>query len=187
VVVGFTAGAAILIATSQMKNVLGIHIGRGENFLHSWMEIFHRLGETKFHILTIAVLTLVSALAIKKSGVKNADQHENIMTVKLLEEIYADLKNDDKIKQIKEKLKESSNEEKFNQLYLNALVDECTKIQPLNNDELESLSNMRKTTITNYLLNEKSIDPARVKTLKNGNTDEHDEKWVKTKLQITVP
>jgi SulP family sulfate permease len=35
VVVGFTAGAAILIVTSQMKSVLGIDIARGDSFLHT--------------------------------------------------------------------------------------------------------------------------------------------------------
>jgi len=45
VVVGFTAGAAILIATSQIKHVLGVHIPRGESFAHTWMDVFHSLGD----------------------------------------------------------------------------------------------------------------------------------------------
>jgi SulP family sulfate permease len=43
VVVGFTAGAAILIATSQMKNFLGIDVARGESFIHTWWEFCRRL------------------------------------------------------------------------------------------------------------------------------------------------
>ncbi len=40
VVMGFTAGAAILIATSQLKHVLGISIPRGESFAHTWVDIY---------------------------------------------------------------------------------------------------------------------------------------------------
>lgn len=66
VVIGFTAGAAILIATSQMKNVLGIEVSRGESFFHTWLEIGNKVGQTNLSILTVAVVTLVSALLIKR-------------------------------------------------------------------------------------------------------------------------
>nr|CAA6829029.1 MAG: Sulfate permease [uncultured Thiotrichaceae bacterium] len=65
VVIGFTAGAAILIATSQMKNVLGVEIPRGESFLHTWMDIFHQLPDMNVFILAVALVTLVIALLIK--------------------------------------------------------------------------------------------------------------------------
>ncbi|GAB4348143.1 MAG: SulP family inorganic anion transporter [Gammaproteobacteria bacterium] len=66
VVVGFTAGAAILIATSQLKHVLGIAIPRGESFLHTWVDIF-RLWETiNPGAVIISLLTLISALIIKR-------------------------------------------------------------------------------------------------------------------------
>jgi len=66
VVIGFTAGAAILIATSQMKNILGIHIPKGESFLHTWIDIFNGIGSTNLYILTVAVVTLVTALLMKR-------------------------------------------------------------------------------------------------------------------------
>ena len=66
VVIGFTAGAAILIATSQMKNVLGIQIPKGESFFHTWTDIWHQWGEINVSVLAIAVITLLSALAIKR-------------------------------------------------------------------------------------------------------------------------
>ena len=40
VVIGFTAGAAILIATSQMKHITAIEIPKGESFLHTWADLF---------------------------------------------------------------------------------------------------------------------------------------------------
>ncbi len=66
VVIGFTAGAAILIVTSQMKNVLGIKIPKGESFLHTWQDILTQLDKVNYDILAVAALTLVIAIAIKK-------------------------------------------------------------------------------------------------------------------------
>jgi len=66
VVIGFTAGAAILIATSQMKHILGIAIPKGESFLHTWGSIFSEIGSSNIYLISIAMATLASALVIKK-------------------------------------------------------------------------------------------------------------------------
>lgn len=66
VVVGFTAGAALLIATSQMKNVLGIQIPKGESFIHTWYDVWLGLPNIQINVVTIALATLVIALASKK-------------------------------------------------------------------------------------------------------------------------
>ncbi|WP_456378694.1 SulP family inorganic anion transporter [Thiolapillus sp.] len=66
VVVGFTAGAAILIATSQVKHILGIDIPRGESFAHTWLDIFHQLGDINGYVLAIAGGTLVTAIVVRK-------------------------------------------------------------------------------------------------------------------------
>lgn len=66
VIVGFTAGAAILIATSQMKHVLGVELPRGEAFVHTWLSIIHSLPDTDLLALAIAATTLFSAVVVKK-------------------------------------------------------------------------------------------------------------------------
>jgi len=66
VVIGFTAGAAILIATSQMKHILGIHIPKGESFIHTWLDIFNGFANSNFYLFIIAMATLFTALIIKK-------------------------------------------------------------------------------------------------------------------------
>ena len=66
VVVGFTAGAAILIATSQMKNFLGIDVARGESFIHTWWEILSKIDVANGYVAAIALTTLAMALALKK-------------------------------------------------------------------------------------------------------------------------
>ncbi|PLX36282.1 MAG: sodium-independent anion transporter [Hyphomicrobiales bacterium] len=66
VVVGFTAGAGILIATSQMKNVLGINLPKGESFIHTWRDLWLHIGEMNLYILLVSASTLVIAILIKK-------------------------------------------------------------------------------------------------------------------------
>jgi SulP family sulfate permease len=66
VVMGFTAGAAILIATSQLKHVLGLSIPRGESFAHTWVNIYHQLGQTNLTVLGIALVTLLTAMVIRR-------------------------------------------------------------------------------------------------------------------------
>ena len=66
VVIGFTAGAAILIATSQMKNILGVAIPDGESFFHTWINLWHAVAEINPYVLIIAGTSLVSALLVKR-------------------------------------------------------------------------------------------------------------------------
>jgi SulP family sulfate permease len=45
VVVGFTAGAAILIASSQVKHVFGLHLPAGTSFLGAWKDILAEIHQ----------------------------------------------------------------------------------------------------------------------------------------------
>ncbi len=66
VVVAFTAGAAILIMTSQLKHILGVYVPKGESFLHTWVDVFNEIGHINYYILTVALSTLISALLFKR-------------------------------------------------------------------------------------------------------------------------
>jgi len=66
VVIGFTAGAAILIATSQMKHITALIIPKGESFLHTWADLFQGITDVNLLVLSIAVVTLLIAIASKK-------------------------------------------------------------------------------------------------------------------------
>jgi SulP family sulfate permease len=63
VVVGFTAGAAVLIATSQLKHFFGLKIPAGESFLHIWQDIFAQLGDINPYVTAVASVTLASGVA----------------------------------------------------------------------------------------------------------------------------
>lgn len=66
VVMGFTAGAAILIATSQMKHILGIDVPRGESFAHTWVNIGSNITSINMIVLAVAMITLLTAIMIKR-------------------------------------------------------------------------------------------------------------------------
>lgn len=70
VVIGFTAGAAILIGTSQMKHIFGITVPKGESFLNTWADIYNGIGQTNFYLMIIAVATMITALLVKKLNSK---------------------------------------------------------------------------------------------------------------------
>ncbi|MFZ2198981.1 MAG: SulP family inorganic anion transporter, partial [Thermodesulfovibrionales bacterium] len=65
VVVGFTAGAAVLIATSQMSNIIGVTVPKKHSFMHIWVEVFSRISEANLYVLSIAIVTLLVAVAFK--------------------------------------------------------------------------------------------------------------------------
>ena len=66
VVIGFTAGAAILIASSQIKNILSISIPKGATFVETWSNVFSHGNESNIYALTIGLSTLLVAILIKK-------------------------------------------------------------------------------------------------------------------------
>ncbi len=65
VVIAFTAGAAVIIVTSQIKHILGVTIPSGESFLHTWYDLIIESSYTNFWVFTIAIVTLISALLFK--------------------------------------------------------------------------------------------------------------------------
>ncbi len=70
VVLGFTAGAALLIATSQIKHVLGIALPQGEGFLDTWRHIIAGIPETNIFVLIVGGSTLFLAVLMRKISSK---------------------------------------------------------------------------------------------------------------------
>jgi sulfate permease, SulP family len=66
VVVGFTAGAAILIGTSQLSNLLGVPGSKRHAFIHVLTDLVHDLPETNMDVLAIGIVTLIAAIVFKK-------------------------------------------------------------------------------------------------------------------------
>jgi SulP family sulfate permease len=66
VIIGFTAGAAILIASSQLKHFLGMDIPRGLHPHEVIMHIGQHVVEINPWVVLISMVTLVSGLIFKK-------------------------------------------------------------------------------------------------------------------------
>jgi len=66
VVIGFTAGAGILIAGKQLKHVFGISIKSGTPFYEILYEIASQIGETNWYAFAVAASTLGIAIIIRK-------------------------------------------------------------------------------------------------------------------------
>ncbi|GMR20397.1 MAG: SulP family inorganic anion transporter [Gammaproteobacteria bacterium] len=66
VIIGFTAGAAILIATSQLKHITGILVPKGESFIHTWVDLYSRINDVNGYLIAIALITLITAILSRK-------------------------------------------------------------------------------------------------------------------------
>lgn len=66
VVTGFTAGAAILIATNQVKHFTGLAIPRGASFSETWSHVFTRANEIEVAIALTGLFTLLLGIAVKR-------------------------------------------------------------------------------------------------------------------------
>ena len=65
VVTGFTAGAALLIASTQIPYILGIDVTRGGSFIETWINLYSGVGEFNIYLLIVGLSTLGSAILIK--------------------------------------------------------------------------------------------------------------------------
>jgi len=66
VIIGFTAGAALLIASSQLKHFFGIELPRGGHFHDTLIGLYQHLGDINPWITTVGVVTLVSGILVKR-------------------------------------------------------------------------------------------------------------------------
>ncbi|NWG31590.1 MAG: sulfate permease [Rhodocyclaceae bacterium] len=66
VVIGFTAGAAILIAASQVKNFFGITIPRGTPFYEILHQLFLQFFDINPWVLAVSLVTLATGILTKK-------------------------------------------------------------------------------------------------------------------------
>jgi SulP family sulfate permease len=66
VVTGFTAGAAILIAASQLKHFFGITVPRGGHLHETLFEVFSRWHEFNLYVIAVGGVTIVTGITVRK-------------------------------------------------------------------------------------------------------------------------
>nr|XP_032523263.1 sodium-independent sulfate anion transporter-like isoform X1 [Danaus plexippus plexippus] len=76
VVSGFTSAAAITIASSQIKGLLGLKF-KAENFISTWRGVLHHIGETKLEDSLLGLsccIVLMGMKALKDVRLKDNDE-----------------------------------------------------------------------------------------------------------------
>ena len=66
VIVGFTAGAAILIASKQLKNFFGVEIPRGGHLHDILINFWHQIPNINGYVTLVAMVTLLTGIAVKR-------------------------------------------------------------------------------------------------------------------------
>lgn len=66
VVVGFTAGAGLLIGASQLRNFFGVDLPRGHSFAHTIWNFVQHAAEANPLVLIVSVFTLIIGLAARR-------------------------------------------------------------------------------------------------------------------------
>ena len=66
VVVGFTAGAGVLIMASQLRNFFGVPIPRGASVLETLRQFIAHLPDVQPWVLAVGIVTLLSGLAVRR-------------------------------------------------------------------------------------------------------------------------
>ncbi len=66
VIIGFTAGAGVLIGFKQLKHVFGLDVPQGSSFYQIVKHIINNISETNWYVFTVAIGTLLIAILIRK-------------------------------------------------------------------------------------------------------------------------
>ncbi len=66
VMAGFTAGAAILIVTSQLQHAFDLPVPAAGSFAYKWLAWYRGLNETNFYAVSVALVTMMIALAVRR-------------------------------------------------------------------------------------------------------------------------
>lgn len=126
------------------------------------------------------------AIVVEESGIKNINEQENALTIDLLEEIYDDLRDDDQLDQLKEKLAKEYTGEELQRVYQKELLALDIEIQKVLPEELETLARNRQNIIENYLLNEKHLDPKRLQVTELKLLNDSQNGIIKNALEVKV-
>ena len=66
VIIGFTAGAALLIFASQLKNFFGLPLPRSASFIDTMVAFVQHLAEINFYVMSVGAVTLVCGILLRR-------------------------------------------------------------------------------------------------------------------------
>ncbi|MCF6224257.1 MAG: SulP family inorganic anion transporter [Flavobacteriaceae bacterium] len=66
VIIGFTAGAGVLIGFKQLKHVFGLDVPQGSSFYNIIKHIINNISETNWYVFSVAIGTLLIAIIVRE-------------------------------------------------------------------------------------------------------------------------
>ena len=126
------------------------------------------------------------SLVLKKSGIENRSEHKSAMTADILEDIYEEMRDDDRLEKIEDDLDEKYDGKEFDREYRKALIKEVSKIQVVSELELQTLASSRVKRVVEYLTQEKNIDLKRLIISDVAVDEDSEAKLVKMKFDIEI-
>ncbi len=66
VIIGFTAGAGVLIGFKQLKHVFGLDVPQGSSFYNIIKHITNNISETNWYVFAVAIGTLLIAIIVRE-------------------------------------------------------------------------------------------------------------------------
>ncbi|XP_046393933.1 sodium-independent sulfate anion transporter-like [Ischnura elegans] len=90
VVSGFTSAAAIIIASSQVKGLLGVKY-KAEGFKEIWVQLYHHIGESRLWDIVLSCFCVATLLLLKR--LKEVKTDENTPRGRFLGKFYWYLSN----------------------------------------------------------------------------------------------
>jgi len=128
---------------------------------------------------------MLIAKVVKMSDADNSKKQQNSMSIELLEDIYENLSDDDKLDKLKKQIEKETNEKNFQQVYRKKLIGLCIGIQKVSQESYLNLAKSRQDAIYNYLTINKGIEKDRLilEKLREINDDKN---MIKTDMEIKI-
>jgi len=126
------------------------------------------------------------SLVLKESGIENRSEHKSAMTIDMLEDIYEDIKDDDRLEKIENELEEKYEGVEFESKYRQAIIEETVKIQIVTLEELQRLAKKRSDVVINYLTLDKGVSIDRLNALEIKKAEDSTKTDVKINFEIEV-
>jgi len=125
-------------------------------------------------------------MVAKESGEQNIQKNKTALNIEILEKVYKQMRNDNRLEAIKKSLSKQYKDEEFTRAYQNKLISICTEIEPLTKEELLHLAQQREENIRNYLVKERLLSKDRVQSAVVEKAPLSEDKSAKLKLNIEV-
>jgi hypothetical protein len=179
---GFEAGLAEILPPEREKleNIAKMLIKRPKIALH-----VHGTYDEEHDMQALQQQKLLD-LVVQKSDKKNIEDKKSALNVDILEDIYEEARDDDKLEAIQKELRERHKGEAYRIEYLKALVRECASLQNVSEEELLALASQRASKIRDFFINEKMLGGEKVLVLKSKKITSQQSDLIKTQLAIDV-